>query len=100
MPTPSFLPGKRSLGLPWKHYLSPRHPGVTLLLLCLATTTLVQVLTGAPRPGKPVPAARSLHVSPTGDDANPGTPERPLRTLQHARDLVRPMNQNMTGDIR
>ncbi len=30
-----------------------------------------------------------LYVSPAGDDANPGTPERPLATLAAARDAVR-----------
>ena len=44
-------------------------------------------------------AQSELFVSPTGDDANPGTQARPIRTLEHARDLVQGMNQNMTGDI-
>ena len=30
-----------------------------------------------------------FHVSPAGDDANPGTPERPFRTLERARDALR-----------
>lgn len=34
------------------------------------------------------PAAR-FHVSPTGDDANPGTREHPFQTLERARDAVR-----------
>ncbi|NLY02660.1 MAG: hypothetical protein GXY83_41930 [Rhodopirellula sp.] len=34
------------------------------------------------------PASR-LFVAPDGDDANPGTDERPLRTLERARDAVR-----------
>lgn len=34
-------------------------------------------------------AQAELHVSPSGDDQNPGTAERPLRTLARARDLVR-----------
>ena len=46
-----------------------------------------------------LPAADSLYVSPTGSDSNPGTRAKPIRTLQHARDLVRAMNQNMSGDI-
>jgi hypothetical protein len=44
-------------------------------------------------------AQADLHVSPTGDDRNPGTQAQPIRTLAHARDLVRRMNQRMTGDI-
>ncbi|HTV62796.1 MAG TPA: fibronectin type III domain-containing protein [Verrucomicrobiae bacterium] len=44
-------------------------------------------------------ADAELFVSPTGNDDNPGTRARPIRTLQHARDLVRAMDQNMTGDI-
>ncbi len=40
-----------------------------------------------------------IYVSPTGDDANPGTQDRPVATLHRARDLVRGMNQNMAGDI-
>lgn len=34
----------------------------------------------------------TLHVSPTGDDKNPGTVERPVRTLTHAQALVRASN--------
>jgi Right handed beta helix region/Fibronectin type III domain len=41
----------------------------------------------------------SIFVSPTGDDGNAGTSDKPIRTLQHARDLVRQSNQNMAGDI-
>jgi hypothetical protein len=46
------------------------------------------------------PTNSVLFVSPNGDDRNSGTsPFRPLRTLQHARDVVRTLNQNMTGDL-
>jgi hypothetical protein len=34
-------------------------------------------------------AHAQLYVSPTGNDADPGTQPRPVRTLQHARDLAR-----------
>ena len=42
----------------------------------------------------------TVFVSPSGDDTNPGTSaSRPVRTLQHARDVVRSLNQDMTGDV-
>ncbi len=44
-------------------------------------------------------AATALYVSPDGDDGNPGSQARPVRTLQRARDLVRSLNQRMSGDI-
>ena len=40
-----------------------------------------------------------LHVSSTGDDSNPGTPEKPLATMERARDVIRLLNQTMVGDI-
>ncbi len=33
--------------------------------------------------------ARSVYISPTGDDANPGTEARPFRTLEKARETIR-----------
>jgi hypothetical protein len=45
-------------------------------------------------------AARgALWVSPSGSDANPGTEEEPLRTIERARDVVRTLNRDMTDDI-
>jgi len=41
----------------------------------------------------------TYYVAPNGNDANPGTITSPLRTLQRARDVVRTVNANMTGDI-
>jgi len=41
----------------------------------------------------------AIWVSPDGDDANPGTEARPLLTLEHARDVVRTINQGMTEDL-
>ncbi len=43
--------------------------------------------------------ATNLYVSPQGDDHNAGTEDSPVRTLEHARNLVRGMNQAMTDDI-
>ncbi|HEY3915594.1 MAG TPA: fibronectin type III domain-containing protein [Verrucomicrobiae bacterium] len=44
-------------------------------------------------------AQSDLYVSPTGDDSNPGTQAHPVRTLEHARDLVRGLDQTMTNDL-
>ncbi|MEU7867275.1 RICIN domain-containing protein [Dactylosporangium sp. NPDC049140] len=41
----------------------------------------------------------AYYVAPDGNDANPGTLAAPFRTVQHARDVVRTINANMTGDI-
>ncbi len=42
-----------------------------------------------------------IYVSPTGDDANAGTSaSAPLKTLAHARDVVRGIDQASSGDIR
>ncbi|HTV47360.1 MAG TPA: right-handed parallel beta-helix repeat-containing protein [Phycisphaerae bacterium] len=41
----------------------------------------------------------NIYVSPTGNDANPGTSDQPVLTLQRAQQLVRGENQNMSGDI-
>ncbi|MEH1129042.1 ricin-type beta-trefoil lectin domain protein [Micromonospora sp. CPCC 206061] len=41
----------------------------------------------------------TYYVAPDGNDANPGTITSPFRTLQRARDVVRTINANMTGDI-
>ena len=49
--------------------------------------------------GSDVVEKGTLYVAPTGDDANPGTMARPLRTIAHARDLVRAMTTSMTSDI-
>ncbi|HXE54892.1 MAG TPA: fibronectin type III domain-containing protein, partial [Tepidisphaeraceae bacterium] len=44
-------------------------------------------------------SATQIFVSPTGDDSNDASAAHPIRNLQHARDLVRRINQNMTADI-
>ncbi|GII81380.1 hypothetical protein Sru01_63620 [Sphaerisporangium rufum] len=41
----------------------------------------------------------TYYVAPDGDDANPGTLAAPFKTVQRARDVVRTVNANMTGDI-
>jgi hypothetical protein len=44
-------------------------------------------------------ARAGFWVSATGNDRDPGTEEAPFRTIEHARDAVRTMNQAMTDDI-
>ncbi len=43
-------------------------------------------------------SAAEVHVAPGGDDRNPGTAARPVRTLSHARDLVRALNAARPDD--
>ncbi len=70
-----------------------------------AVVLLAALAAGGPTAGiavaQPAAAAAStVFVSPTGNDANPGTTaDRPLRTLSRARDLVRTLNQAMTTDL-
>ena len=40
-----------------------------------------------------------FYVSPSGADENPGTEEKPLKTIEAARDAVRAIHGEMTGDI-
>ncbi|MFB6850241.1 RICIN domain-containing protein [Streptomyces sp. NPDC056373] len=51
----------------------------------------------------PTPASAATqatyYVAPDGSDSNSGTVSAPFKTLQHARDVVRTVNDNMTGDI-
>ncbi|WP_409351197.1 right-handed parallel beta-helix repeat-containing protein, partial [Streptomyces scabiei] len=51
----------------------------------------------------PTPAAAATqatyYVSPDGNDSDSGTISAPFKTLQHARDVVRTVNDDMTGDI-
>jgi len=41
----------------------------------------------------------ALWVAPTGNDANPGSAEQPLRSVEGARRKVREINRSMTDDI-
>ncbi|WP_010243045.1 carbohydrate-binding protein [Acetivibrio cellulolyticus] len=41
----------------------------------------------------------TYYVSPTGSDSNPGTLNEPFKTITKARDVVRTINSDMTGDI-
>lgn len=41
----------------------------------------------------------TYYVSPAGSDSNPGTINEPFQTITKARDVVRTINSDMTGDI-
>ena len=66
----------------------------------LATGVSAALLTSLTTP-TPASAATQVtyYVAPDGNDANAGTITAPFKTLQHARDVVRTVNSNMTGDI-
>jgi alpha-L-arabinofuranosidase len=51
----------------------------TIIVACLTALTFVAVTRAA-----------SLHVASNGNDANPGRPTAPFRTIQHAADLAQP----------
>ena len=58
-------------------------PGETPMNRTILSLAAALVLTGAAR-------AAEFHVSTAGNDANPGTPAAPLRTIQHGADLAQP----------
>ncbi|MGW1749142.1 RICIN domain-containing protein [Streptomyces sp. NPDC002092] len=71
-----------------------------LLPAALATALSAVLLTSLTTP-TPASAATqaTYYVAPNGDDSHAGTISAPFKTLQHARDVVRTVNSNMTGDI-
>ncbi|WP_329126268.1 right-handed parallel beta-helix repeat-containing protein [Streptomyces sp. NBC_01465] len=67
-----------------------------VLAMALSTALLTSLTT--PTPASAATQA-TYYVAPGGNDANAGTITAPFKTLQHARDVVRTVNSNMTGDI-
>ncbi|MFI5916030.1 lectin [Dactylosporangium sp. NPDC051541] len=69
-------------------------------LIVLAVLIAAAVLSAV---GHQAPAAAATqatyYIAPDGDDANPGTLAAPFRSVQRARDVLRSINANMTGDI-
>jgi hypothetical protein len=61
-------------------------PSVSLLFVLQVITLNGWLVSLVPGSGA---VAAEWHVSPTGDDANPGTKERPFATLERARDAAR-----------
>src|SRR4051794_21640506 len=68
-----------------------------LTVTVIATTALAAAITHQMAASAATQA--TYYVDPSGNDGNPGTITSPFRTLQHARDVVRTVNANMTGDI-
>ncbi|GAA2295557.1 hypothetical protein GCM10010234_41840 [Streptomyces hawaiiensis] len=75
-------------------------PSVRMLSAGVAVAVSATLLTSLTMP-TPASAATqaTYYVAPDGSDSNAGTVSAPFKTLQHARDVVRTVNDNMTGDI-
>ncbi|WP_433118372.1 RICIN domain-containing protein [Micromonospora sp. CA-246542] len=68
-----------------------------LLAAALVAATLPAVVISQ----SPASAAvqETYYVAPDGNDSNAGTQASPFKTVQRARDVVRTVNANMSGDI-
>lgn len=65
---------------------------ILLTLLFLITMSII------PIPSRAATQA-TYYVWPSGSDSNPGTLSQPFATIGKARDAIRTINSNMTGDI-
>ncbi|PWK78654.1 ricin-type beta-trefoil lectin protein [Lentzea atacamensis] len=69
-------------------------------LLALAVLVSAALLpTAADQSRASAAVQETYYVAPDGNDANPGTVAAPFKTLVRARDVVRAVNANMSGDI-
>ncbi|MFD8387118.1 RICIN domain-containing protein [Streptomyces sp. NPDC059679] len=67
-----------------------------VLATALCATTLTSLTLSPPASAA---TQATYYVAPDGNDANAGTISAPFKTLRHARDVVRTVNDDMTGDI-
>ncbi|MFF6783104.1 RICIN domain-containing protein [Streptomyces sp. NPDC012510] len=75
-------------------------PPLRKLSAVLALSVSAALLTSLTTPTPAAAATQATYyVSPNGSDTNSGTISSPFKTLQHARDVVRTVNDDMTGDI-
>jgi hypothetical protein len=72
--------------------------GWSLLAVVVVFATALTAIVASQTPASGATQA-TYYVAPNGNDTNPGTLTSPFRTLQRARDVVRTVNANMTGDI-
>jgi hypothetical protein len=61
-------------------------------ILCLSLSLFIAACSGA--------AAAEIHVSPAGNDANPGTKAKPFATIERARDAARKLPQRGKEPVR
>ncbi|MEV4859514.1 RICIN domain-containing protein [Streptomyces ossamyceticus] len=80
--------------------MKPFPSTVRRLAAVLATALVATPLTSLTL-SPPASAATQVtyYVAPDGNDTNAGTISAPFKTLRHARDVVRTVNDDMTGDI-
>ncbi|MFF7258785.1 RICIN domain-containing protein [Streptomyces sp. NPDC008159] len=79
-----------------KPFPSPVRRLSAVLAMALAATPLTSLTLSAPASAA---TQATYYVAPDGNDANAGTISAPFKTLRHARDVVRTVNDDMTGDI-
>jgi hypothetical protein len=67
-----------------------------VLAIALVATPLTSLTLSTPASAA---VQATYYVAPDGNDTNAGTISAPFKTLRHARDVVRTVNDDMTGDI-
>lgn len=65
------------------------------IIFCMVTTGLPIITPNSVHAATQV----EYYISETGSDSNPGTLTQPFGSIQKARDVIRTINSNMTGDI-
>lgn len=74
----------------------------TVILICLLAVTAASAVAFFALNGsfaKRAPVMAAFYVSPSGSDTGDGSKESPFATVARARDEVRKINADMTGDI-
>ncbi len=83
--------------------ISTIDPGVINTLIVqtadAALTQTAAALPSATPTSTPLPVQYEFHVGVNGDDANPGTVDKPFATIEHARDIIRETSLKMQQSI-